>query len=201
MEKIKIRVALIGCGMISDIYCQNLTKMDIFDFVGVSDLIPERAQKRAEQYGVRAMTNEQIFADPSISLVINTTYPLSHYEVARQALLAGKHVYTEKMICETMEQANELQALAQEKGLYCGGAPDTFLSGAFQVARGLIDAGMIGTPTMVEIFLARSYHHERYYTGDEKRFAFCRHGGILFDMGAYYLSAACWGRSGRCAAL
>lgn len=186
----KLRVALIGCGMISAVYLKNLKKLDVFDLVGCSDLLPERARTRAEEYGIRAMTNEEIFSDPSIDMVINTTYPLAHYEVARAALLAGKHVYTEKMICETNGQAHELLALAQAKGLFFGGAPDTFLGGGMQMARRLLDSGAIGEPTMLEAFLARSYRHERFYTGAEKRFAFCRHGGILFDMGAYYLTGA-----------
>ena len=103
-------------------------------------------------------------------------------------MLAGKHVYTEKMTTETVEQANELIALAKEKNLFIGGAPDTFLGGSMQLARRITDSGILGTPVMAEAFLSRSYHHERYYTGDEKRFAFCRHGGIMFDMGAYYLT-------------
>lgn len=186
----KFRVALVGSGMISAVYLKNLKKFDMVDLVGCSDIIPARAKARAEEFGIRAMTNEEIWADPSIDLVVNTTYPLAHYTVARAALESGKHVYTEKLMCETMQQAEELAALAKARGLFCGGAPDTFLGGSMQLARQLVDGGLIGTPTMLDAFLSRSYHHERYYTGDEKRFAFCRHGGILFDMGAYYLTSA-----------
>ncbi len=186
----KFRVALIGSGMISAVYLKNLKSFDMIELCGCSDVIPARAKARAEEFGIRAMTNEEIWADPTIDLVVNTTYPLAHYEVARATLLSGKHVYTEKMMCETMAQAEELRALAAERGLFCGGAPDTFLGGSMQLARSLVDAGLIGTPTMLDAFLSRSYHHERYYTGEEKRFAFCRHGGILYDMGAYYLTAA-----------
>lgn len=186
----KFRVALVGSGMISAVYLKNLKKFDIVDLVGCSDIIPARAKARAEEFGIRAMTNEEIWADPSIDLVVNTTYPLAHYTVARAALESGKHVYTEKLMCETMQQAEELATLAKERSLFCGGAPDTFLGGSLQLARQLVDGGLIGTPTMLDAFLSRSYHHERYYTGEEKRFAFCRHGGILFDMGAYYLTSA-----------
>lgn len=188
MEQKKMKVALIGSGMISGIYLKNLQKFDATELVGCSDIIPARAEARAAEFGIRAMTNEEIFADPSIELVVNTTYPTAHYAVARQALAAGKHVYTEKMVCETLAQANELQDMAAARGLFCGGAPDTYLGGGAQLARMFIDAGMIGTPTMAEAFLSRSYHHERFHTAPEKRFAFCRHGGIIFDMGAYYLT-------------
>ena len=118
----KTRVALIGCGMISKVYLTNLLTYDAVELVGCSDIIEERAKARAEQFGIRQMTNEEIFADPSIEFVVNTTYPLSHYEVARAALEAGQSVYTEKMVCETVEQMDELIALAREKGLFFGGA-------------------------------------------------------------------------------
>ena len=184
----KTRVALIGCGMISKTYLTNLKSYDAVELVGCSDIVEERAAQRAEQFGIRKMTNEEILRDPTIEWVVNTTYPLSHYEVARAALEAGKNVYTEKMVCETVAQMDELMALAAERNLFFGGAPDTFLGGGAQLARVLLDSGLLGKPTMVNAFLSRSYHHERFYQGDYKRFAFCRHGGIIFDMGAYYLS-------------
>ena len=174
--------------MISGAYIKTLQESDIAEVVGCSDIRPERSKARADEFGIRQMTNEEILADPEIEVVLNTTYPLAHFEVAKAALQAGKHVYTEKITTETVEQANELIALAKEKGLFLGGAPDTFLCGSMQLARQILDSGIIGTPVMAEAFLSRSYHHERFYTGDEKRFAFHRHGGIIFDMGAYYLT-------------
>ncbi len=185
----KIKTALIGCGVISKCYLVNLSKLNIIDLVGCSDLIDERAEKRAEEFGIKKMTNEEIFADPEIELIVNTTYPLSHYEVAKQALLAGKSVYSEKMICISVEEAQELQAIAKEKGLFFGGAPETYFGAGIQLARKILDSGMIGEPVMAQAFLCRSYRHERSFTGDTKRFPYCKNGGILFDMGSYYLTA------------
>lgn len=184
----KMKVALIGCGMISGIYLKNLKSYDAIELVGCADLIPARAEARAAEFGIRPMTDEEIWGSPDIELVVNTTYPLAHYEVARQSLLAGKHVYTEKLTTETVAQADELLALAKARGLFVGGAPDTFLDGSTQLARRILDSGILGTPVLAEATLCRSYRHERFYAGDEKRFAFCRHGGILFDMGGYYLT-------------
>jgi len=184
----KIKTAVIGCGVISANYLNVLTKLDLIEVVACSDLIDEKAALRAEKYNIEQRTNEQIFADKEIELIINVTYPLSHYEVAKQALLAGKSVYTEKMICLTVEQALELQTLAKEKNLFFGGAPDTYFGAGMQLARNIIDSGMIGSPVMAQVFLSRSYHFERSWPGD-KRFCFHKNGGILFDMGSYYLTA------------
>ena len=122
MEFKPMKTAVIGCGMISDIYLKNLKETyRIIDLVGCSDIISERSAKQAEKYGIRQMTNEEIFADPEIEMVVNITYPTSHYEVSRQALEAGKHVYCEKMTTLTVEESTSLMELAQSKGLFVGG--------------------------------------------------------------------------------
>ena len=89
----KIRVAVIGCGSISDIYMSNIKsgKFQILELVGCSDLFPAAAQAKAEKYGCKAMTTEEICADPSIDMVINLTIPAAHYPVLKQCLEAGKH--------------------------------------------------------------------------------------------------------------
>ena len=97
---------------------------------GCSDLIDAKAEEKAAKYEIKKMTNEEIFNSDETELVINITYPLSHYEVAKQALESGKHVYTEKMICLTVEQAQELQELADKKGLFFGGPGSPALSSA-----------------------------------------------------------------------
>ncbi len=185
----RVKTALIGCGAISEIYLTNLKSLDIIDLVGCSDVVDESAEQRAAQFGIKKLTNEEIFADPEIELVVNTTCPTEHYNVAKQALLSGKSVYNEKVICSTLDQANELVALAREKNLFFGGAPDTFFSAGLQLARSIIDSSMIGTPVMAQALFSRSYHHERWTTGPAKRFIFSKSGGVVLDMGAYYLTA------------
>ena len=184
-----VKTALIGCGMISEIYLKNCCEnYKILEVVGCSDLLPERSAAKARAFGIRQMTNEEIFSDPEIELIINTTYPLSHYPVSKAALLAGKNVYSEKMLAVTFAQGAELIQLAKEKGLLLGCAPDTFMGAALQTARRVIDSGFIGTPVAATAILGRCYHHERWKTEAERRFAFCEGGGILYDMGGYYLS-------------
>ena len=70
-----VKVALIGSGNISYTYLNTLVKggFNIIDVVGCSDLIPERSKARAELFGIRQMTNEEILNDPEIEIVINTT--------------------------------------------------------------------------------------------------------------------------------
>ena len=189
MLKQRIKTALIGAGQISQTYLNNMiNRYEVLDVVGCSDLIPERSAKRAEEFGIRQMTNDEILADPEIQLIVNTTYPTSHYEVNKAALLAGKHVHCEKMIAVTLDEGKELLRIAKEKNLRIGMAPDTFLGGGFQTARKLIDAGMIGEPFMAQAMVVRGYHQDRW-AGSNYTFTRQAGGGIPFDMGGYYLHA------------
>ena len=182
-----LKVGLIGSGQISHTYLKNMkTRFRILDVVGCSDIIPERAAARAEEFGIRHMTNDEIFGDPEIQIVVNTTYPTSHYPVNKAALLAGKNVHCEKMIAVTLDEGKELLGIAAEKNLRVGMAPDTFLGAGMQTCRKLIDAGMIGEPFLAQAMVVRGYHQERW---EAPMYDFTKQpgGGIPFDMGGYYL--------------
>jgi len=189
MAQVKpIKVALIGSGAISGIYLTNLVNnFHITEVVGCSDIIPERSAARAEEFGIRQMTNEEIFADPSIEIVVNTTYPLSHYEVTKAALMAGKHVYCEKMMAVTLEEGKELVELARSKNLHFTVAPDTFLGAGWQAARHYLDNGFIGDAISATCVCIRGYHDTSDTLSERKGFVFSPGGGIPFDMGGYYL--------------
>ena len=183
----KIRVAIIGCGSISDIYMSNIQsgKFSILELAACSDLFPAAMEKQAAKYGCKAMTTEEICADPTIDMVINLTIPAAHYPVIKQCLEAGKHVFSEKMIAVELWQGKELVELANEKGLYLGVAPDTFLGASVQTAKYIVETGMIGKPISCRASISRNYGiFSEVLTHLAKR-----GGGIGFDMGGYYLTA------------
>ena len=87
----KVNVAIVGCGNISGIYLENLTKRyRNVEVYAISDLIPENAAAKSEQYGIqRIMTFEEIIADPNVDIVLNLTTPPIHYGLCKKALEAG----------------------------------------------------------------------------------------------------------------
>lgn len=181
-----VRTAVIGCGMISQIYLKNMIeRFAILDVVGCAAAHPESAHARAEEFGIRAMTVDEILADESIELVVNLTPPTAHYDIVRRALEAGKHIYTEKILATELWQARELVRLADERGLYLGVAPDTFLGAGIQTARFALDSGMIGEPTGVAAVLNR----DNGIGAEFIPFIAKRGGGIGFDVGIYYMTA------------
>jgi predicted dehydrogenase len=184
-----VKVGIIGAGMISYTYLENLTNtFGIVELAGISDLIEEKARAKAKQFGIPVLTNEQIYNDPEIEIVVNLTFPTSHHQVSTDALKAGKHVYCEKTMGTNYQEAKEVYDLAKQKGLRFGQAPDTFLGGALQTARMLIDSGFIGEPVMAQAMVVRGYR----LTGaaDEPlRFVYFAGGSIPYDMGGYYINA------------
>ncbi|MBQ8611593.1 MAG: Gfo/Idh/MocA family oxidoreductase [Oscillospiraceae bacterium] len=194
-----VKVAMIGVGAISGIYLQNITHtFHQVELRGVCDLIPERAEKgkacvdEAIAAGAKAVSPViykdmyEAFNDPEVEVILNLTRPYEHYEVTKQALLHGKHVYSEKPLAVDMEEAAELVALAEEKNLRLGGAPDTFMGAGIQTARKLIDDGYIGD--IVGATCAMVCHgHETWHPDPE--FYYKRGGGPMLDMGPYYITA------------
>ncbi len=183
----RVRVGIVGCGVISGIYLKNLPTFDLVEVVACADLVLERAQARAAEFGVpRACSPDELLADPAIELVVNLTIPKAHAPVALAAVEAGKSVYNEKPLAVERAQGAELLRRAEAKGVLVGGAPDTFLGGGIQTCRQLIDEGAIGEPVAATAFMA-NHGHEHWHP--DPAFYYQPGGGPLFDMGPYYLTA------------
>lgn len=185
----KLRIGIVGIGKISGIYLQNLTGMfgKRVTVSAVADLIRERAEKAAAEYKIpQVLDTDQLLHSPDVDIVLNLTIPLNHYDVALGAVRAGKHVYDEKPLCVTREQAAELLKTAAENKVRVGGAPDTFLGAGIQTCRKLIDDGWIGKPIAASAFLM-CHGHEHWHP--DPAFYYKPGGGPMFDMGPYYLTA------------
>jgi predicted dehydrogenase len=182
-----VRVGLVGCGTISGIYLQNARRFESFEVVACADVIAERAQARATEYGVpRACSVDELLADPSVEVVLNLTIPRAHGEVGLAALAANKSVYNEKPLAIRPADAQRMLALAAERGLRVGGAPDTFLGGGLQSCRHYLDQGLIGAPVAAVAFFL-NHGHEHWHPDPD--FYYQAGAGPLFDMGPYYLTA------------
>ncbi len=183
-----VRVGVIGCGNICDIYFETMKRFPNLEVAACADLIRDRAKEKSEKFGIpKACTVKQMLADKSIEIIVNLTIPKAHAEVGLAALKAGKSVYGEKPLTITREEAQEMMRVAAEKGLLIGNAPDTFLGGGHQTCRKLIDDGWIGRPVSMTCFM-QCPGHESWHPDPD--FYYQVGGGPMFDMGPYYLTAA-----------
>ena len=179
-------VGIVGAGAISGIYLENMiNRFGNINPIAISSAHLKSAAEKAEKFGLEACTPDEMFARDDIDIIVNLTPVSEHYGIVKKALLAGKNVYTEKTIAETVEQAKELCAIAEEKGLYLGSAPDTFLGSSWQGARKVLDDGEIGDVNSFSISINRN---NDFLTGI---FPFLRlpGAGALRDYEVYYVTA------------
>lgn len=184
-----VRIGIVGVGAISGIYLQNITNMfGEIEIIGMCDLVREKAEKAQQEYPFIKIYSDmyELFSDKEVDIVLNLTRPYEHFDVTKEALLAGKHVYSEKPLAATLEEGRELVRLAKEKNLLLGGAPDTFLGSGIQTCRKLIDDGYIGKPLGAAAFMV-CRGHETWHPDPE--FYYKHGGGPMMDMGPYYITA------------
>jgi predicted dehydrogenase len=184
--RVPARVGLVGCGIIGKHYAVGAGAFDSFELVACADADPAVARAVASEHGLDVATLDELVGEPSIDLILNMTPPAAHAPILRQALAAGKHVYTEKPLAGSFEEAAEVLADADDRGLLVGCAPDTFLGSAYQAAQKLIEEGEIGEPIGATATMlmggAESWHPnaDMFYKAG---------GGPLLDIGPYYLTA------------
>ncbi|WP_105425941.1 Gfo/Idh/MocA family protein [Neorhizobium tomejilense] len=181
----ELGVGIMGCGNISTTYFKLSPLFKGLKVLACADLNAQAAQMRAEEYGVKAQSIEQMLANDELDVIVNLTIPAAHFAVSKAILEAGKHVYSEKPLVITLEEGKALQALAKEKGLSVGCAPDTFLGGAHQLARKYIDEGGVGRITSGTCHVM-SPGMEMWHPNPG--FFFLEGGGPILDLGPYYIA-------------
>ncbi len=178
-------VGIIGCGNISAAYFRLIPLYNNLKVVACGDINMAAAHASAEKFGVAAQEIDALLANPAVDVVVNLTIPEAHYPVSKRSLEAGKHVYSEKPFVLSIEQGEDLRRIADARSLRVGSAPDTYLGGAHQFARSLIDAGRLGK------IMSGTAHvlgpgMEMWHPNPD--FFFAPGGGPILDMGPYYVN-------------
>lgn len=178
-------IGIMGCGNISAAYLRLAPLFSGMEIRACADLNPDASKARAAEFGIRAETIDALTRADDIDIVVNLTVPTAHYDVSRTVLEAGKHVYSEKPFVLTVDEGRRLAELAKGKGLRVGSAPDTFLGGAHQQARNLVDSGAIGAITSGTCHVM-SHGMEDWHPNPD--FFFQKGGGPVLDVGPYYIT-------------
>jgi predicted dehydrogenase len=142
-----MRIAIIGCGFVADLYMATLARHPQLELIGVFDRDPVRAARFAAFHGLHTWPRlEDLLSDPRVETVLNLTNPRSHFEVSKACHDAGKHVYSEKPLAMTVPDAEALVALAERQGLRISGAPSRLLAEPAQTMWKALRDGAIGKP-------------------------------------------------------
>jgi len=187
----RLGIGFIGTGNISSAYLRAITGHEtmagfpVLDIKGLADMRPEASEARASEFGLKSMSIDAMLADPEIHLIVNLTIPRAHVEVGLKCLAAGKHVYSEKPLGITYAEGRKLLDAANKAGLRIGSAPDTFLGGAHQQARAIVDSGALGQLVGGTAFM-QAPGHEVWHP--DPAFYYDIGGGPVLDMGPYYMT-------------
>jgi predicted dehydrogenase len=182
----KMRIGLVGCGNISDIYLTNAQLFEDIEFVAVSSRNVESAKRTGERYELEVRSIDRLVTSDDVDIVLNLTTPRVHAAISLAAIEAGKHVYTEKPLATSLAEGKGIAAAAAVKGLRVGCAPDTVLGSGIQTARAAIDREAIGKP-LIGMASVLSHGMEAWHPNPA---SFYQHGGgPVFDLGPYYITA------------
>jgi len=178
-------IGIMGAGNISTAYLGLAPLFKGIEVRAISDLRPEAARARGQEYGVAVMTPDEMLAHSEIDVLVNLTVPAAHFRVSMDAISVRKHVYSEKPFVLSLKDGKALKKAADARGLRVGSAPDTFLGGAHQQVRDIVDRGLVGKITHgTTHVMGRGMEHWH----PDPTFFFQPGGGPVLDMGPYYVS-------------
>jgi predicted dehydrogenase len=184
----RVRVGLIGCGSVSNMYLPHLSKSPYVELVSTCDIIPERAQQAAIKYkrSDGSVPNhyphiDQLLAGAPFDLLVNLTNMQEHGRLNRLALLANKHVWSEKPMANTYREGRALLDLAVQKKRRIWGAPAVVQSPQFAFMAQAIRDGKLGK-------VSAAHAHYGHLGPDWSAFFYEKGGGSLPDLGVYNLA-------------
>ena len=179
-----LRVGIIGTGWIAEKAAITLAGLTMCEAYAVGSRSQEKADEFARKWNVKKAYGSyaELMADPDVDLVYVGTPHSHHYDVTREALLAGKPCLVEKAFMANRREAKEIIDLAHEQKVFLAEAIWTRYQPVVNMVRELINSGRIGTPPLLTATLG-------YSMGDKPRIMradLC--GGALLDLGVYALN-------------
>ena len=179
-----MRVGIIGTGWIAEKAAITLRGLSECEAYAVGSRTLERAEAFAKEWGIAKACGSyaELINDPDVDLVYVGTPHSHHYDVTKEALLAGKPCLVEKAFMANYRQAKEIVDIAREKKVFLAEAIWTRYQPVVKMVRDLIDSGRICTPRLVTATLG-------YSMGEKPRIMrpdLC--GGALLDLGVYALN-------------
>ncbi|MBN8686206.1 MAG: Gfo/Idh/MocA family oxidoreductase [Chitinophagales bacterium] len=180
----KLRVAVIGCGSVSNRYLPQLLSSKLIEVVSLCDIKPERAVAQNKEYKVNAATYghiDEMLRGVPFDMMVTLTDMQVHGELNKKALLAGKHVWSEKPMANTYAEGKALLDLARSRKLRIWGAPAVVNSPQFAYMSKMIQEGKLGR--------IAAAHGQYGHTGPTwSAFFYEKNGGSMPDLGVYNIA-------------
>jgi predicted dehydrogenase len=145
-----MNIAIIGCGYVAEFYGKTLGNYPNLKLVGAYDRNEKNLQAFCQRWSTRRYASlQQLLEDSSVQLVLNLTNPRNHYQVTKECIEAGKHVYSEKPLAMDSAKASELVGLAKKNDVYLACAPCSMLGETAQTVWKALRENVIGRVRLV----------------------------------------------------
>ena len=151
-----LRVACLGMGWWSDVLADAIKRTDKIEIVSCYTRSPDKREAFAKKYGCKpAASYEDVLKDPSIEAIVNTTPNNVHLETTVAAAAAGKHVFLDKPIANSIADARALTAACRNAGVILALGYQRRKESHFRWLRARIDAGEFGRLVNAEANISR----------------------------------------------
>ncbi len=191
----RVRVGIIGCGVIAPTHAESLKRLERADLVWACDLDLDRARGLAERYGIprTAERAEDLFADPDLDAVVVATDHASHAPLTVAALEHGKHVLCEKPLAAKPEQVEAMrEAGRRHPRLHVGAVSQHRFDAVNQCLKSHMDGGAFGTILTASVRL-RCLRTPEYYQSGAWRGRWETEGGsVLINQAIHFLDSLLW---------
>ncbi len=180
------RIGIMGTGRMAGVMAGTIKKMKSVKCHGVASRNEERAQKFANEYGIKvAYTSyEEMLLDSKLDLIYIATPHSEHYANMKLCIENGKSVLCEKAFTANAKQAEEILDLAKEKGVFVAEAMWVRYMPMLTTIKGILNSGIIGEPTMLTANLGYNISNKKRLTDPALA------GGALLDLGVYTVNFA-----------
>ena len=185
MSEKNLNWAVLGTGVIANQMAAALEKMGR-RLYAVGNRTHDKAVAFAEKYGVEKVydTIDDMFLDEAVDIIYITTPHNTHYEFMKKALEHCKHIFVEKSITLNSRELNEMQALAQAKGLIIGEAMTIWHMPIYKKLWEIVQSGQLGKVQMITM----NFGSFKEYNMENRFFNMHLAGGAMLDIGVYALS-------------
>jgi len=187
MSEAPLRVAVLGMGWWSDVLSDAIKRSDQMEIVACFTRSEDKRQAFAKKYGCRAAASyEEILTDRSIAGIINTTPNNVHLETTRQAAEAGKHVFLDKPIANTVKESMEIAKVCRQAGVVLALGYQRRREHHFRWIKSEIDAGRFGKLVQAECNISRD-RLGQFDLSSWRYTAAGMPGGVMLQIGIHYI--------------
>ena len=193
--KKSLKIGLLGFGAMGKVHSYAVENLKYYyselpfdaSVIGVCTTSKEKSNSVCEKFGYKIATDNEddLIYSPDVDIIDICTPNIYHYETLKKALAAGKHVYCEKPLCVSADEANEIATISEKSALICNIVFNNRFIAPIMRAKQLVDEGRIGR---VLSFSAEYLHNsctDVYRPAGWKQNSDICGGGVLFDLGSH----------------